>query len=397
MAHILTALGVALLLLVAFDVYATILDARAKAGPITGPLYRGIWWATRWAAFRLSRPNRHRLLNFIGPLLMPALIILYLVILIGGFALIYYPRMPAQFNMPGGIATPTWFESIYFSGVSLTTLGFGDIMPRTIAMRLVSLAESASGFALISLAVTYLITVYGALERRRLVALSLYHQAGQGANVAGFLTHYTIDGKFYGLEAEIRTATRDLQVLYAAHVEHPIIHYFHPLQVYKGLPRILFLTLETCTVIRACLDDEQYVEIRQHPDVQTLFANARYILAETIAGLDLAPQARRREEPPFIEARHWERRYRQTLNQLAAAGVSTRKDVEAGWEEYRAQREEWESMLYRFAVHLGYDWDETTGDHDLRDANEEAKSCEASDEKQSEKSDTSPRSRGVIQ
>ena len=42
-----------------------------------------------------------------------------------------------------------------------------------------------------------------------------------------------------------------------------------------------------------------------------------------------------------------------------------------GWEEYRARREEWESKLHRFSVYLGYDWDEITGDRDLRYAADE--------------------------
>ncbi len=51
----------------------------------------------------------------------------------------------------------------------------------------------------------------------------------------------------------MRTATRDLHELLESHVEHPIIHYFHPLEVYKGLPRALFVILETATNCTAAL------------------------------------------------------------------------------------------------------------------------------------------------
>jgi hypothetical protein len=47
--------------------------------------------------------------------------------------------------------------------------------------------------------------------------------------------------------------------------------------------------------------------------------------------------------------------------------------MEQGWEEYRTQREEWESKLRRLALHLGYDWDEVTGDRDLEYAADEEK------------------------
>jgi hypothetical protein len=59
------------------------------------------------------------------------------------------------------------------------------------------------------------------------------------------------------------------------------------------------------------------------------------------------------------------------MRRLSDAGIETRSDRRQGLEEYRAQREEWESKLHRFALYLGYDWDETTGDRDLRYAADE--------------------------
>ncbi len=61
-----TALGVGLLGLVAYDVYATILHSRARSGPIGQNLNRRVWWLARGVAFRCSarpaapHPQRHR-------------------------------------------------------------------------------------------------------------------------------------------------------------------------------------------------------------------------------------------------------------------------------------------------------------------------------------------------
>jgi hypothetical protein len=41
-------------------------------------------------------------------------------------------------------------------------------------------------------------------------------------------------------------------------------------------------------------------------------------------------------------------------------------DVETGWREYRHRRRGWELELAGFTLYLGYDWDEVTGDGDLR-------------------------------
>ncbi|HEX8846825.1 MAG TPA: potassium channel family protein [Pyrinomonadaceae bacterium] len=366
-----TVLGLGVLLLVVYDVYATILHARGHSGPIGETLNRTVWSIARFLSFRLSRPRRHRLLNVVGPLLMPLLIIIYIAMLIVGFALIYYPRMPANFAVQAEAAASPFMAAIYFSGITLTTVGYGDIAPHTMGMRLTALSESASGFALISLAITYLITVYRALERKRAVALSFYHQAEEGADVGAFIKHHFVGGRFYGLETTMRMATRDIQGLLESHVEHPVIHYFHPPEVYKSLPRILFLSLEISAVIRSCLDDEEYRDVCHHPEVRSLEASSRHVLRELIASLDLERRSKRRKESPFEESRRWRQRFEQTMRQLTEAGIRTRLDTAAAWEFYRARREEWEAQLHRFSRALGYDWDEITGDRDLRYAADE--------------------------
>ncbi|MGI9107158.1 MAG: potassium channel family protein [Pyrinomonadaceae bacterium] len=371
MPSLLTAGGVLLLLLVAYDVYATILDASGRAGPLSALLNRVAWSAARLLAFRFERQNRHRFLNTIGPLLMPVLIVLYLLFVISGFALIYFPRMPSEFNVSPEAVSASWIESLYFSGTTLVTVGYGDITPRSFSARFIALIEGASGFALISLAVTYLITVYSALERKRVIALSFYHQAEEGANVASFISHYFVSGRFYGFEAVLRIAARDINELQESHAEHPVIHYFHPVAVHKSLPRVFFLVLETCAVINACLDEEEYPETCRHPEVRTLEASGLHVLAQFVAALNLGQERMRPPESPEENVRRLRRRYRQTLRSLNAAGIKTRPETAQGWEIYRARREQWETKLHSFSHYLGYDWDEVTGDRDLRYAADE--------------------------
>ena len=373
---IFTTAGFILLALILFDIYATVLHSSARYGPVGESLNRSVWRLARALAFRLSRANRHKLLNMIGPLLLPLLIVVYVVLLVLSFGLVYYPHVPSGFTFGVEHPGPGWVDAIYFSGVTLTTVGYGDVLPRTVPLRLLALFEAASGLIVISLGITYMLTVYSALERKRAVAVSLYHQAGEGADVAGLIAHHFVEGRFYGLRDALRTVTRDLQALLESHIDHPVIHYFHPVEVYKGTPRVLFLLLETCAVIRAALDREENADLRNSPEVRTLDAGVRHVLAQLVDSLDLERRERPRrptpEEAAEAQAR-WHRRYEQTLARLSEAGIRTRPDVEQGWEEYREQREGWESKLRRLAIHLGYDWDEVTGDRDLEYAADEGK------------------------
>ncbi|HKG22631.1 MAG TPA: potassium channel family protein [Blastocatellia bacterium] len=365
-----TILGVGLLALVAYDVYVTILHAAGKSGPVSERLTRLIWRVSQRIAFRLSRARRHRMLNAVGPLLMPGILLVSVVLLIVGYALVYFPRMPGQFTIAGDLNISPWLASLYFSGTTLTTIGYGDIAPRSLELRFTALAEGASGLILISLTISYLVSVYQALERKRVTALSFYHHAEGGADAVGFIAHHFVSGRFIGIQSNMRTAARNLQEVLESHIEHPIIHYFHPLQVYKGVPRVLFLSLEIFTVIRACLDKEEYEDLYDHPDVKTLGTSAMHVLGDFANLLRLAVPSRP-GRATYEESFRWRGRFERTLSRLEEAGIRTEKDKQLAWETYQNQRSEWESSLFRFALYLGYDWDEVTGDRDLRIASDE--------------------------
>ncbi|MBV9489247.1 MAG: two pore domain potassium channel family protein [Verrucomicrobia bacterium] len=373
-----TILGVALLGLVALDIYGTILHSGGRTGPVSQGLTRGVWRLARIAAFRLPRSRRHRLLNRIGPLLLPGVVAALVSVLILGYALLYWPHMPAGFNVDEKARSPRWIETVYFSGITFTTLGYGDIAPRSTPMRLLALSEAIAGFVSVSLAVSYLVSITAALERKRAVALSFYHQARQGADVAGLLAHHFVGGRFVGLETLFADAARDLQRLLESHIEHPLIHFFHPIQVHKSLPRMLFLVLESCAAVRACLDQEAYADLCQHPELRTLEETGRHVLFELAIAVGVGRRRPPAEDEPGREGvpltdepTRWRRRFDDSIRRLRLAGVRIRPDLEAGWYEYGRRRHEWERELAGFALFLGYDWDEVTGDRNLRLASEE--------------------------
>ena len=70
----------------------------------------------------------------------------------------------------------------------------------------------------------------------------------------------------------------------------------------------------------------------------------------------------------YEDESRWRRRFEQTLARLEESGIKARDDKVSAWEEYRAQREEWESKLERLSLYLGFDWEEVTGDRNLDEA-----------------------------
>jgi hypothetical protein len=108
-----TIAGVLLLLLVAVDVYVTILDDRPRVGPLGDTINRATWRAGLIISRRVSRQRRHRVLNFIGPALVPALVVVYLALLTLGFGLIYYPRIHTLFRVSENFGTPAFWDAVY--------------------------------------------------------------------------------------------------------------------------------------------------------------------------------------------------------------------------------------------------------------------------------------------
>src|SRR5215211_9121555 len=105
-----TAAGFVLLALIIFDIYATVLHSSARYGPVGESLNRSVWRVARAVAFKLSRASRHRLLNMVGPLLLPLLIVSYIVLLVLAFALIYYPHIPGNFAFSDAHRAPGWVD-----------------------------------------------------------------------------------------------------------------------------------------------------------------------------------------------------------------------------------------------------------------------------------------------
>lgn len=69
---------------------------------------------------------------------------------------IFYEVNPASFNVPPD-AAPIW--STYFSFTTLTTLGYGDITPQTVAARSYAIMEAATGQIFLAVIVARLIAL----------------------------------------------------------------------------------------------------------------------------------------------------------------------------------------------------------------------------------------------
>src|SRR5674476_1033694 len=128
-----------------------------------------------WQRARL-RGGRGRLARLAGPLALLAVIIVWGTLAVVGWALLYWSSVPAGFVYAPGVAaggTNRVVDALYISMVTMSTLGFGDIAPAAGWLRIVTPLEALFGFALLTVAVSWVLRIYPALTRRRVLAIRL--------------------------------------------------------------------------------------------------------------------------------------------------------------------------------------------------------------------------------
>jgi hypothetical protein len=128
-----------------------------------------------WRVLRLF-PSDRRIASLTGPLGIALVVLTWGAIAIVGWAMLYLAQMPDGFAYSSELDVAERhdvFDSLYLSLVTIGTLGFGDIVPTSPVLRLIVPLEALFGFMLLTAAVSWVLQIYPALHRRRVLALQL--------------------------------------------------------------------------------------------------------------------------------------------------------------------------------------------------------------------------------
>lgn len=219
MTILLTILGVGLTALVIRDVFQT-LFAPSGSG--------GVSHTAAWLVWRLVRSVSRRgpdRLSVAGPLALVSIIMLWTGGMLVGWACLLWPHLPEQFLLSPGMSPDQndgFLDALYVSLVTLATLGYGEITPEATWIRLLAPLEALIGFALFTASISWIMSIYPALARRRHLAreVSVLHRSEQRSGVGvGDLDAGMYSAMLRDLASQVIAVRNDF-------IQFPITYYF---------------------------------------------------------------------------------------------------------------------------------------------------------------------------
>jgi hypothetical protein len=334
-------LGVILLLMVLQDIFQTVLFPASGRGVMRKPITEAVWKTFRVLA-RVARRHQRNVLAYCGPIQIAALIGAWMAMLILGWALIYQPAFGHGIRASSGSTDTSWPAAIYYSGFLVTTLGTGDIVPKSGLWRLLSIGETAMGFAAISMIITYFLSVYTNLTTRNAFAQGLHHRTEDTDDAAHLVRHLVNAADLPDAREELSTISISLRHMYQSHRSYPVLRYFHYREPYYALPTIVRVTLDCTALIKSALDPEAYAAVVCSTRVAETERAATALLEE------LVPHAVAKE-PTVDDLDGWRKRYHAAIACLREAGVRT-TPCDDGERRYIDARSQWNFAVEHLAT-----------------------------------------------
>lgn len=329
------------------------LYARIGTGLITPKLNRFTWLSMRRIAPRDPR-RRDSFLSFAGPLLLVLTVTIWTLLLFAGGALIHWPALGSGVEASSGPTKQDFATAFYYAGYSLTTLGTGDLVPTIGGYKVLMVVQALLGFSVLTLTLTYFMSVYSALLRRNSLAQSLHQMTAGTGSAADLLVSLGPEGDFREGSSQVGNLGFKMIDLTESHHLYPVLHYFRMTRPRYAFARVAYIALDLTSLVKAGLG-EQHSDFTRSLSVQMLHGATLDMLQEVAANF-LPERFRRTDEGADEEEAR--RQFRTALRRLRGAGIQTSSDPAAAEDRYLAMRREWAPLVRAFADFDGYRWEE---------------------------------------
>ena len=233
---LLLAAGISLILTGITDVFFTVLHPDGF-GFLSSRLYNGLFTSMRLLTRPLPSKFRALGLSMAAPLMVPVTITVWIAVVLTGYAFVYYAGMSSEsFNFSSPGLEPSLGEALYVSGTAISTLGFGDVTPADGLYQTLAVSEALIGFGILTVSVSYVVGIYGVVQRLGVLGAGLLHQASDTAEPLSILAPHFPDGEPRDIDPHIMFLHRSLVELYEGLKRYPVLYYYHSRRAYRSLP-----------------------------------------------------------------------------------------------------------------------------------------------------------------
>ncbi|QLG47996.1 two pore domain potassium channel family protein [Natrinema halophilum] len=239
--------GIALLVGGIVDILWTTLWVDGGSGPISGRLTTGIW-----RGLRIATGDHNKALSLAGPLTLTATLVLWIALIWTGWTFIFASHPTSIVSTRTG-AVADWAGRFYYVAYTMFTDGNGDYTPLGDVWEIASALTTASGMAFVTLGVSYILTVLGAVSDKRSFASTV---TGLGGRSEEFVRAGWNGEDFSGLELTLESLASELSTLAEQHESYPILHYYHSEQSERASAVAVPILDESLTIFRHGIPDE---------------------------------------------------------------------------------------------------------------------------------------------
>ncbi|MFO0811183.1 MAG: potassium channel family protein [Gemmataceae bacterium] len=299
--------GGVLALAVLLDAFESVVLPRRVTRPyrLTRFFYRTSWRA--FVALTLLIPEgkrRQSVLGVFGPLSLLALFTLWAGGLVVGFGMLHQAAAPEG---------RSFGESLYLSGTTFTTLGYGDMTPVGGVGRALAVTEALLGFGFLAIIVSYLPIFYQTFSRRE-IAISLLDARAGSPPSGGELLVRLLSGGGPALGRVLEEFERWSAEVLESHLSYPVLSFYRSQHDNQSWLAAILCALDASALLLTVARGSDRQQAR------LTFAMARHTL------VDLALVLRRPPVAPPADRLPPER-LAALLKVLTAAGVTVQEDA----------------------------------------------------------------------
>lgn len=212
-------LGLVFVVIVIVDLLWTTVAAGSGAGPFTIRLGNVL----RQLAPRGSTTRHHRFLQVLGVGITIALVGAWIALLLLGWFLVFNSAPDAVVDATTGEPADQWAR-VYYTGFTIFTLGVGDYVAGGPLWQVATVAATGTGLALITLAITYLVSVTASVTQRRRLAQQI---SALGETPTEIMRVAWNGDQLEGLDITLQLLMSDIAEVTQRHLAFPMLHYFH--------------------------------------------------------------------------------------------------------------------------------------------------------------------------